>query len=82
MDGPPGVWTRSRMRPFVFVIRAVDGVAVAVGGMGVALGVIVGVEVGVWVEVAVRVTGVGVDVNVGVMVSVGGTSGSSLAAKI
>ena len=82
MDGPPGVWSRSRTRPFVFEMRAMEGVAVKVGGTGVLLGVDVGVEVGVKVEVAVSVTGVGVDVNVGVMVRVGGTRGSSLAANI
>jgi hypothetical protein len=28
MDGPPGIWRRSRTRPFVFEMRAMDGVAV------------------------------------------------------
>jgi len=81
MDGPPGVWTRSRMRPLVFATRAMDGVAVGVGGTGVLLGVTVGVEVGVEVDVGVEVTGVGVEVNVGVMVRVGGISGSSFEVK-
>jgi len=82
MDGPPGVWTRSSRRPFVFVMRATEGVAVNVGGTGVALGVLVKVDVGVKVDVAVSVTGVGVVVNVGVSVRVGGTSGSNFDAKI
>ena len=81
MDGPPGVWTRSRVRPFMLLIFANEGVAVKVGGTGVFVGVLVAVKVGVKEGVGVNVTGVGVVVNVGVIVSVGGINGSSRAAK-